>query len=113
MESGADGCCDVGAGVDEEAGAGVRGAEELNDFAGDSDKIACGKVLLAKLDEIDPGGGEPGGLLEQTGLASGLGFSILGTIGDGVAIHEWIAVFCPYVRNLTVANVVVSRQYTS
>jgi hypothetical protein len=91
---GAGGDGDVGAGVDEEPGRGVRGtgAEGCEDVAGKRGEGGGGEIFFAELEEVDAIGGETRSLVEERGLAGGFGLlpgfgGEADAVGDGVAEH--------------------------
>ena len=87
---GAGGDRDIGAGIDEQAGARGRLAmKNLKYRAGELGEVVGREVLLAKLEEIDVGFGALKGLMEQGLAAGGLGVCEADTIRNGVAKHGY------------------------
>ena len=85
-----DGEGNVGADVDEKLGGWAVSAESCEQLAGEFCKVGGRKILLAELNEVDTGGGEAGGLVEQGDLASGMFSGKADTVGNGAGKHSFI-----------------------
>jgi hypothetical protein len=78
----------VCAGVDEQPSNWGVSAQDLNQFAGETDEGGGAQVLFAELYEVDTGRGKALGLLQQGGFARKFVSGEADSVRDGVTEHN-------------------------